>query len=123
MRLVRGRVRRNPAEPDGDPVDMGVDREGGPAHREHKHARGRLGPHAGQRKEIGFDRLIVKIVQTAEVEAALPFFDGRENLLDAERLLVRDAPAADGAGDLRRIRVRNLLPGREPVFELRERPF
>src|SRR5215469_6008012 len=123
MRLVRARVRRHPAKPDRDPVDVGVDREGGPAHREHKHARGRLGPHAGQRKKIGFDRRVIKIVQTAEVEPALSFLNGRENLLDTARLLVRDPPAADGAGDLVRVCVRNLFPVREPVFELCERPF
>jgi hypothetical protein len=123
VRLVRGRAGRDPPEPDGHPVDVGVHGERGPAHGERKHARGRLGPHPGQREQVRLHRRVVKIVKPVEIEAAFPLLDGREDLLDAARLLVGDAAAANGVGEEVRRCVSYLLPAREPVLELGERPF
>ncbi len=123
VRLVRGRVRRDPPQSGGDAMDMGVDGESGPPHGEDEHACGRLGPHSGQREEIGLSRRIIEISQAAEVDAALAFLDGGQDLLDAARLLVGDAAAADRLGHLLDGRVRDLLPGGEPLLQPGERPL
>jgi hypothetical protein len=102
---------------------MGVDGEGGSPHREDEHARGRLRTHAGQRDEIRLDRRVIQVVQAAEVEATLPLLDGGQDLLDAARLLVGDAAAADGVGNVLRRRVQNLFPMRKSGLELPVRPF
>ena len=59
-----------------------------------------LGPTPGSEREIGLRRRIIEIVQAAEVEAALALLDGGQDLLNAARLLVGDAAAADGVGHL-----------------------
>jgi hypothetical protein len=72
-------------------------------------------------QQVGFGRRIVKIVQAAEIQAALPMLNGRKDLLDAARLLVGNAAAPDRAGDLLHWCVRYLLPAREPGLKLGER--
>jgi hypothetical protein len=123
VRPVRGGLGRQPPQPRGDPVDMGVHRERGPAQGEGKHTRGRLRAHAGQRLQVGPGCRVVEIMEEAEINAALAFADGGQDLLDAARLLVGDAATADRVGDLPRGRGRHLLPAGEPVLELRERPL
>jgi hypothetical protein len=120
--LLRGRARRYPAEPGDDAVHVGVNGERGPSHREREHARGRLHAHARQRRQVALGRLIVEVMQAAEVNAALTFVDGIENLLDAVGFLAGEAAAADRVLNLPGRRVRRLLPGGEPRPEPGERP-
>jgi hypothetical protein len=100
---------------------MGVDGEGGPSHGEGEHARGRLASHAGQRKQVALHRRVVEIVQARQVELALALLDGRQDLLDAARLLVGDPTGPDGGGDLLHGRACDLLPARKLGLELGKR--
>src|SRR5580693_3294453 len=121
VRLFRAGPLWDPAEADGDAVHVGVDGEGGPSHGEDEHAGGRLRADAGQRNKVFLDRLVVEVMQAAEVDPALALTDRGQDLLDPARLLVRDAAAADGVGHLFRWRLQDLAPVRELGFELGER--
>jgi enoyl-CoA hydratase/carnithine racemase len=120
MRLVGAGPRREPAESGGDAVHVGIDREGISSHGEDEHAGGRLRADAGQGGEVFLDRLVIEFMQAAEVDPALAVTDRGQDLLDPARLLVRDAAAADGVGDLVHWRVQDLIPVREFGFELGE---
>jgi hypothetical protein len=121
--LVSVRARWDPAEAGGDAVDVGVDGEGGPAHREDEHARGRLRADAGQGPQVRLGRGVAEIVQAAKIDAALALLDCAQDLLDTAGLLVGDPAAADGVGHVLGRGVENLLPGREPLLEPGERPL
>ncbi len=120
---VRAGARRDPAEPRGDPVHVGVDRERGTAHREDEHAGGGLRAHARKRPQVCLRLGIAEVIEAREVDAALAVIDGGQDLLDAAGLLIGDPAAADGVGHLTGRRVQNLFPGREPLLQPPERPL
>jgi hypothetical protein len=120
VRRFRAGTRRDPPEPDGNAMHVGIDREGGPSHGEDEHAGGRLRADAGQGGEVFLDRPVVEVVQPAEVDPALTLTYRGQDLLNSARLLVRDAAAAYGVGHLPGGCFQDLLPVRELVFELGE---
>ena len=102
MRLLERGLRPDQAEPGGDAVDVGVDRQLGPVVGEQQHAGGRLAADAGQGLEE-LDRPLARgVLEPVEHVEARParLLDHAEDLLDPLRLDLRDPAGPDRLLDL-----------------------
>src|SRR5438132_3837436 len=107
------RARRQHAKPAGDPIDMGVHRQGGPAEAEQEHDGRRLAPDAGQRREPVSRLAERKGRQEGEIPGAAGIGAHLgEHVLDARRLGRRQAAGSDHVGQLVERRLQHVIPGR-----------
>ena len=120
VRLLGARLRRHQAQTSGHAVDVGVHRQRRHPQREHQHAGGRLGPHAGQRAQPGLGLRQRHLLQERQVERAQAPPHLFQDRLDPRRLDAGQAAHLDRLLDLARVRAQQRLPGGEPQAQAGE---